>query len=64
MVTEYKPLYTVKEVSRVRQVSFNTVNSLMNAGKLPYLLIGTKKDRGSDLERLIENYPAEKAGGE
>ena len=64
MVTEYKPLHTVKEVSRVLQVSINTVYSLMNTGKLPYLLIGSKKVRGSDLERFIENYPAEKAGGE
>ena len=64
MVTEYKPLYTVKEVSRVLQVSNITVYSLMNTGKLPYLLIGSKKVRGSDLERFIENYPAEKAGGE
>ena len=64
MVTEYKPLYTVKEVARVLQVSINTVYSLMNTGKLPYLLIGSKKVRGSDLERFIETYPAEKAGGE
>lgn len=64
MVTEYKPLYTVKEVARVLQVSINTVYSLMNTGKLPYLLIGSKKVRGSDLERFIETYPAEKTGGE
>ena len=59
MVTEYKPLYTVKEVARVLQVSINTVYSMMNAGKLPYLLIGSKKVRGSDLERFIETYPIE-----
>lgn len=62
MVTEYKPLYTVKEVARVLQVSINTVYLLMNTGKLPYLLIGSKKVRGSDLERFIETYPVEKAG--
>ena len=62
MVTEYKPIYTVKEVARVLQVSINTVYSLMNTGKLPYLLIGSKKVRGSDLERFIETYPVEKAG--
>lgn len=61
MVAEYKPLYTVKEVARVLQVSINTVYSLMNTGKLPYLLIGSKKIRGSDLERFIETYPIETA---
>ena len=61
MVAEYKPLYTVKEVARVLQVSINTVYSLMNTGKLPYLLIGSKKVRGSDLERFIETYPIETA---
>ena len=32
----------------------------MNRGELPYLVLGSKKIRGSDLERYIESYPAEK----
>lgn len=32
----------------------------MNSGELPYLVLGSKKIRGSDLERFIEKYPAEK----
>lgn len=58
-VQTYKPLYTVKEVSKVLQVSINSVYDLMNRGKLPYLQIGAKKVRGSDLERFIETYPVE-----
>lgn len=58
-VQTYKPLYTVKEVSKVLQVSINSVYDLMNKGKLPYLQIGSKKVRGSDLERFIETYPVE-----
>ena len=58
-VQTYKPLYTVKEVSKVLQVSINSVYDLMNSGKLPYLPIGAKQLRGSDLERFIETYPVE-----
>lgn len=58
-VQEYKPIYSVKEVSRILQISINTVYQLMNTGKLPYLVLGSKKIRGSDLERFIEKYPAE-----
>ena len=60
-VQEYKPIYSAKEVSKILQVSINTVYQLMNQGKLPYLILGSKKIRGSDLERFIEMYPAEKA---
>lgn len=60
-VQTYKPLYTVKEVSKVLQVSINSVYDLMNKGQLPYLQIGSKKVRGSDLERFIETYPAEQS---
>lgn len=59
-VQEYKPIYSVKEVSQILQISINTVYHLMNTGKLPYLVLGSKKIRGSDLERFIEKYPAEK----
>lgn len=58
-VTPYKPLYTAKEAAHVLQVSINTVYDLMNRGRLPYLVIGSKKIRGTDLERFIETYPVE-----
>lgn len=57
---EYKPIYSAKEVSKILQISINTVYQLMNSGELPYLVLGSKKIRGSDLERFIEKYPAEK----
>lgn len=59
-VQEYKPIYSAKEVSQILQISINTVYHLMNTGKLPYLVLGSKKIRGSDLERFIEKYPVEK----
>ena len=59
-VQEYKPIYSAEEVSKILQISINTVYQLMNSGELPYLVLGTKKIRGSDLERFIEKYPAEK----
>lgn len=59
-VQEYKPIYSAKEVSKILQISINTVYQLMNSGELPYLVLGSKKIRGSDLERFIEKYPAEK----
>ena len=58
-VQEYKPIYSAKEVSKILQVSINTVYQLMNSGELPYLVLGSKKIRGSDLERFIERYPVE-----
>lgn len=54
---EYAPLYTVKEASRILKISVADTYALMNIGKLPYLILGSKKVRGSDLERFIENYP-------
>lgn len=60
-VQTYKPLYSVKEASAILQISINTTYQLMNQGKLPYLLLGSKKIRGSDLERFIETYPVEVA---
>ena len=59
-VQEYKSIYSAKEVSQILQISINTVYHLMNTGKLPYLFLGSKKIRGSDLERFIEKYPVEK----
>lgn len=62
-VQEYKPIYSAKEVSKILQISINTVYQLMNSGELPYLVLGSKKIRGSDLERFIEKYPVEKVSG-
>lgn len=64
MVEPYKPLYTVPEAAKVLRVNTNAVYDLMNKGKLPYLLLGSKKVRGSDLERFIEKYPTEGGGGD
>ena len=66
MVEPYKPLYTVKEVALILHINQATVYALMNAGRMTYLKIGsgngTRRIRGSDLERFIETYPAEIAG--
>lgn len=45
-VQEYKPIYSAKEVSKILQISINTVYQLMNSGELPYLVLGSKKIRG------------------
>lgn len=66
MVAPYQPLYTVKEASLVLRVNTSKVYELINTGKLPYLLLGQKKIRGSDLEQFIEKYPVAEpeAGGD
>jgi excisionase family DNA binding protein len=51
---------TVKEVAKVLQTNTNYVYELMNSGSLPYLVLGSKKVRGSDLEKFINTYPNEK----
>lgn len=58
----YKPLYTVPEVAKILMINKNSVYDLMNRGMLPYLIIGSRKVRGSDLERFIEGYPAAAPG--
>ena len=57
MVKTYEPLYTVKEVSKILKTNTDAVYALINEGQLPCLLLGSKKIRGSDLERFIEQYP-------
>ena len=57
MVEPYKPLYSAREVSKILMVNINSVYELMNAGKLPYLNLGSRKVRGSDLEHFINSYP-------
>ena len=61
MVEMFKPIYSMKEVAAMLQISINSVYALMHSGKLPYLQLGAKKIRGSDLERFIETYPIETA---
>lgn len=63
MVEPYKPLYTAPEAAKILRINTNAVYDLMNRGRLPYLLLGSKKVRGSDLEKFIEKYPTE-GGGE
>ena len=67
MVEPYKPLYTAKQAAQILLINVSTVYELMNTGQLPYLILGkgngTRKIRGSDLERFIENLkPAEPQG--
>ena len=62
MVEPYKPLYTAKQAAQILLVNVGTVYDLMNTGQLPYLILGkgngSRKVRGSDLERFLEQYPA------
>lgn len=58
MVEPYKPLYTVKEASKVLKVNTDSVYDLIKKRELPALRLGAMKIRGSDLERFIEKYPA------
>ena len=67
MVEPYKPLYTAKQAAQILLINVSTVYELMNTGQLPYLIWGkgngTRKIRGSDLERFIETQkPAEPQG--
>ena len=67
MVEPYKPLYTAKQAAQILLINVSTVYELMNTGQLPYLILGkgngTRKIRGSDMERFIETQkPAEPQG--
>ena len=67
MVEPYKPLYTAKQAAQILLINVSTVYELMNTEQLPYLILGkgngTRKIRGSDLERFIETQkPAEPQG--
>ena len=42
---------------QVLRVNTSKVYELINTGQLPYLLLGQKKIRGSNLEQFIEKYP-------
>lgn len=58
MVEPYKPLYTVKEASKVLKVNTDSVYELIRKRQLLALRLGAMKIRGSDLEQFIEKYPA------
>ncbi len=68
MVQPYKPLYSVEEAAETLGANKNLVYDLMNAGKIPYLILrgeklkGSKRIRGSDLEKFIESYKPEEVG--
>lgn len=64
MVKPYEPLYTVKEVSVVLKTNTDMVYDLLDKGLLPHLKLGSKKIRGSDLERFIEKYPVNQQEGQ
>lgn len=53
----YEPLYTVKEAAKLLKTTPHMVYGFMNRGELPYLILGNKKIRGSDLKHFIEGYP-------
>lgn len=59
MVEPYKPLYTVKQAAAILLINASSVYELMNSGELPYLQLGSKKIRGSDLEHFIETRKPE-----
>jgi excisionase family DNA binding protein len=61
MVETFKPIYTVAEAAKILTISRNAVYDLMNSGKLPYLVLGSRKIRGKDLEQFINSFPE---GGE
>lgn len=63
MVEPYKPLYTVKEASKVLKVNTDSVYDLIKKRQLPALRLGAMKIRGSDLERFVEQYPIADADG-
>ena len=61
-VTQYQPLYKISEAAKILKVNVNDVYSLINSGKLPYILLGSKKIKGKDLEMFINTFPSEKGG--
>lgn len=59
MVRVYEPLYTVKETAKILKTNADAVYALINEGRLPCLILGAKKIRGTDLEKFIEQYPSD-----
>ena len=60
MVKPYELLYTVSEVAKVLKMNPGGVYDLINTGQLPALTLGRKKIRGTDLERFIMTFPADR----
>lgn len=60
MVEPYKHLYTIKEAAEVLKVNKNQIYEFINSGRLDALKLGSKKIRGADLEKFINQYPVEK----
>ena len=55
----YEPLYTVKEAAKILKTTTGQVYRMMNDGDIPYLILGTKKIKGTDLKKFIETFPTE-----
>lgn len=61
-VTQYQPLYRISEAAKILKMNVNDVYSLINSGELPYILLGSKKIKGKDLEMFINTFPSEEGG--
>lgn len=63
MIQEYKPLYTIKEVAEILGTDVARVYEFTNNGHLPYILLGggkqSRRVKGADLEKFINDYPTE-----
>ena len=49
-------LLTITEVSKKLKCNRNYVYSLINAGLLPHLIVGSKKVRKVALDKFLEKY--------
>lgn len=58
-VEQYKPIYKISEVAKILKTSINDVYRLINSGDLPYIILGSKKIKGKDLETFINTFPLE-----
>ena len=61
-VIEYQPIYKISEVGKVLKINASDVYTLINSGKLPYIVLGSKKVKGKDLEAFINSFPVGKEG--
>ena len=49
-------LYTTAEVAKMLKTKPEQIYKLMNAGLLPYMVIGRRKVRASTLEEFLQRY--------
>lgn len=49
-------LYTAAEVAKILKTKPEQVYKLMNAGVLPYLVLGRRKVRAATLEEFLKRY--------